>query len=96
MGQEFKKIGARFDFRLRAPLIANYELVKVNLIFDKPVVPLLNFFLLSTCGIECRCTCTVFSPRMIQGMVGGRGLGVACDHIKAFGLFLFPHQHTKF
>ena len=35
---------------------------------------------------------TVFSPRMIQGMVGGRGMGVACGHIKAFGLFLFPHQ----
>ena len=29
---------------------------------------------------------------MIQGMVGGRGLGVACGHIKAFDLFLFPHQ----
>ena len=32
------------------------------------------------------------SPRIIQGMTGGRGLGVACDHIKAFGLFPFPHQ----
>ena len=36
--------------------------------------------------------CTVFSPRLIQSMVGGRGLGVACGHIKAFGLFPFPHQ----
>ena len=34
----------------------------------------------------------VFSPRIIQGMSGGRGLGVACGHIKAFGLFPFPHQ----
>ena len=25
-------------------------------------------------------------------MVGGRGLGVARGHIKAFGLFPFPHQ----
>ena len=34
----------------------------------------------------------MFSPRIIQGMSGGRGLGVACGHIKAFGLFPFPHQ----
>ena len=36
--------------------------------------------------------CSVFSPRIIQGMTGGRGLGVACGHIKAFGLFPSPHQ----
>ena len=34
----------------------------------------------------------VFSPRIIQGMTGGRGLGMACGHIKAFGLFPSPHQ----
>ena len=34
----------------------------------------------------------VFSPRMIQGMVEGRGLGMTYDHIKDFGLFSFPHQ----
>ena len=38
------------------------------------------------------CIHTVFSPRIIQGMMGGHGLGVACGHIKAFGLFPFPHQ----
>ena len=27
-------------------------------------------------------------------MTGGRGLGVACGHIKAFGLFPFPHQRS--
>ena len=35
---------------------------------------------------------SVFSPRIIQGMTGGHGLGVACGHIKALGLFPFPHQ----
>ena len=34
---------------------------------------------------------TVFSPRITQGMTGGRGLDVACGH-KAFGLLPFPHQ----
>ena len=34
----------------------------------------------------------VFSPRIIQGMMGGHGLGVACGHIEVFGLFPFPHQ----
>ena len=43
---------------------------------------------------HCACyyTCTVFSPRIIQGMMGARGLGMACSHIRAFGLFPFPHQ----
>ena len=27
-----------------------------------------------------------------NGMMGGHGLGMACGHIKAFGLFPFPHQ----
>ena len=31
-------------------------------------------------------TMSVFSPRIIQGMTGGRVLGVVCGHIKAFGL----------
>ena len=30
----------------------------------------------------------VFSPRITQGIIRGRGLGVACT----FGLFPFPHQ----
>ena len=34
----------------------------------------------------------MFSPRIIQGMMGGRGLGMACGHIKAFVLFPFSHQ----
>ena len=38
---------------------------------------------------------TVISPRTIQGMMGGCGLGVACGHIKAFGLFPFPHQRKS-
>ena len=36
----------------------------------------------------------VFSPSIIQGMVEGRGLGVACGHIKAFGLLSFSHQRN--
>ena len=36
----------------------------------------------------------VFSPRIIKAMTGGRGLGVASGHIKAFGLFPFPHQKS--
>ena len=36
----------------------------------------------------------VFSPRLSQGMMGGRGLGVVYGHIKAFGLFPFPHQRS--
>ena len=35
---------------------------------------------------------SVFSPRIIQGMMGGRGWGMAYGHIKAFDLFPFPHQ----
>ena len=27
-----------------------------------------------------------------KGIMGGNGWGVACGHIKAFGLFPFPHQ----
>ena len=38
--------------------------------------------------------CAVFSPRLSQGMLGGRGLGVVCRHIKAFGLIPFPHQRS--
>ena len=34
----------------------------------------------------------VFSPRIIQGMMGGHGLGVVYGHIEAFGLFPLPHQ----
>ena len=34
-------------------------------------------------------TLSVFSPRLIQGMVGGHGLW---SKTKAFGLFPFPHQ----
>ena len=30
----------------------------------------------------------MFSPGKIQGMMGGHGLGGACDHIKAFGLYI--------
>ena len=37
-------------------------------------------------------TPSVFSPRIIQGMTRGRSLGMACGHIKAFGLLPFPHQ----
>ena len=32
---------------------------------------------------------TEFSPRIIQGTTGVRGLGMACGHIKAFCLLLF-------
>ena len=32
MGQEFKKIGARFDFRLRAPLKSGFSL-RISLLF---------------------------------------------------------------
>ena len=42
----------------------------------------------------CYNTYTVFSPRIIQAVMGGHGLGVACGHIKAFGLFPFPHQRS--
>ena len=45
-----------------------------------------------TVNEACTVHISVFSPRMIQDMVGGRGLGVVCGHIKAFGLFPFPHQ----
>ena len=34
----------------------------------------------------------VFSLSKIQGMPGGHSLGGACDHNKAHGLFLLPHQ----
>ena len=37
-------------------------------------------------------TNTVSSPRIVQGMMGGHGLGMVCGHIEAFGLFPFPHQ----
>ena len=30
----------------------------------------------------------------LQGMTGGHGSGVACGHIKVFGLFPFPHQRN--
>ena len=36
--------------------------------------------------------CSSFSPRIIRGIMGGHGLGVACDHIKVLGVFPFPHQ----
>ena len=36
----------------------------------------------------------VFSPRIIQGMMGGHGLGVACGRIDTFGFFPFPHQRN--
>ena len=35
---------------------------------------------------------SVYSPRLSQGMTGGCGLGIFCGHIKAVGLFLFPHR----
>ena len=35
---------------------------------------------------------SVLPSRIIQGMTGRHGLGVACGHIKAFGLFPYPHQ----
>ena len=41
---------------------------------------------------EVPCTISVFSPKIIQGMMGGRGWGVAYVHIKAFDLLPFPHQ----
>ena len=34
----------------------------------------------------------MFSPRIIQGMTGGRGLGVACGQSKLLASFL---SHTK-
>lgn len=37
----------------------------------------------------------MFSPRIIQDMIGGHDWGVACGHIKALGLFPFPHQILK-
>ena len=41
---------------------------------------------------EVDATYSVFSPSKIQGMTGGHSLGGACDHNKAHGLSLFPHQ----
>ena len=38
----------------------------------------------------------VFSPGQLEGMTGGRGLGGACDHIKAFVLSLSRHQRKVY
>ena len=37
---------------------------------------------------------SVFSPRLSQGMTGGRVLGTVCGYIKAIDLILFPHQRS--
>ena len=40
-------------------------------------------------------TNAVLSLRIVQGMMEGHGWGMACGHIKAFGLFSFPYYLSE-